>query len=64
MVQWENSGKLSHLTAVTALRQETYEVAKVIQKKKRCQFTLPLGQNRLTFFFNKTIYESICKGEE
>lgn len=66
MVQWENSSKLSHLTAVTALKQETYEVAKVMKKKKKGGANLlhHLGKTGLLFFLNKTIYENICKGEE
>lgn len=51
MVQWENSGKLSHLTAVTALRQETYEVAKVIQKKKEVPIYSTTWAKQAYFFF-------------
>lgn len=60
-------GKLqqaSPLTTVIALKQETYEAAKVMNEKKEVPIHSILGQGRLTLYFlNKTIYENTCKVE-
>lgn len=60
-------GKLqqaSPLTTVIALKQETYEAAKVMNEKKEVPIYSTLGQVRLTLYFlNKTIYENTCKVE-
>lgn len=51
------------LPTVTALKQEIYEVAKVLRKKKRrCQFTPHLGNTQAySFFVNETIYKNILQ---